>query len=446
MQVIIPTTSLVEQIVGRQKRTDGQSYRLMTYVVQQPVDDGVLLYNTLTCSLVLLTPDEAADITMQQELIDRWFLVPQGHDDQKLCRQVRQMAALLKPAAKAIDYYRILTTTGCNARCFYCYEKGTKPVTMTAETASKVVRYIVAHRGNEEVTIKWFGGEPLINAKVIDQICTELSGQGVPFRSKIVSNCYLMDADMVQRARNLWQLQFVEITLDGTTKTYNRVKDYVYRGVNAFERVLNNIGLLTAAGIQVDIRLNVDKHNIGEMAELVQLLHQRFGTNEHLNIYSRKLFGESSPEDSAKLFEQRILLKQQIAQYGYGGQRFLTLPRNIGQNGCMADYDGYVMIVPDGHLGLCEHSIDRDFLGHIDNEERNEAILRKFKTRPTDIEACATCFYAPQCGRRGMCHENATCTPEKQKEYLHDTMGAMKYEYECYLRKKDKEQENETEI
>ena len=43
MQVIIPTPSLVEQIVGRQKRTDGQSYRLMTYVVQQPVNGGVLL-------------------------------------------------------------------------------------------------------------------------------------------------------------------------------------------------------------------------------------------------------------------------------------------------------------------------------------------------------------------------------------------------------------------
>ena len=71
MQVIIPTTSLVEQIVGIQKRAEGQSYRLMTYVVRQPVDDGLLLYNILTCSLVLLTPDEAADITAQQELIDR---------------------------------------------------------------------------------------------------------------------------------------------------------------------------------------------------------------------------------------------------------------------------------------------------------------------------------------------------------------------------------------
>ena len=286
MKVIIPTTPLIEQIVGPQKRAEGQRYRLMTYVVQQPVDDGVLLYNTLTCSLVLLTPDEAADMTAQQKLIDHWFLVPQEHDDRKACREIRQLTALFMPTEEVITLYTILTTTGCNARCFYCFEKGTKSVSMTAETASKVVHYIVAHRGDEEVSLKWFGGEPLVNAKVIDQICTELREQGVPFRSIMTSNGYLFDADKVQRAKDLWQLRRVQITLDGTEQTYNRVKAYVHRGVNAFERVLQNIAMLTAAGIHVIIRLNVDKHNIGEMAELVQMLHQRFGTNEHLSIYS----------------------------------------------------------------------------------------------------------------------------------------------------------------
>ena len=261
MKIIIPTTSLFEQTVGQQKRIDGERYRLMTYVVQQPVADGLLLYNTLTCSLLLLTPDEAADITAQQELIDRWFLVPEAHDDRKLCRQVRQMAALLTPAPKVVTTYTILPTTGCNARCFYCYEQGTRPVTMTADTASRVVRYIVAHHGVEEITLRWFGGEPLVNAKVIDQICTELRAQGVPFTSSMVSNGYLFDADKVQCAKDLWQLQQVQITLDGTEQTYNRVKAYVHQGVNAFERVLQNIGMLTAAGIHVRIRLNIDKHN-----------------------------------------------------------------------------------------------------------------------------------------------------------------------------------------
>ena len=404
----------------------------MTYVVQQPVTDGLLLYNTLTCSMVLLQPDEAADLTAQRELIDRWFLVPEDHDDRKLCRQVRQMVALLKPAAKTISTCIILPTTGCNARCFYCFEQGAKPVTMTTETASLVVRYIVAHRGNEEVTLRWFGGEPLGNAKIIDQICAELREQGVPFRSEMTTNGYLMDADMVQRTRDLWQLQHVVITIDGTEQTYNQVKSYVYRGVNAFERVLQNIGLLTAVGIRVLIRLNVDMYNIGEMGELVELLHQRFGTNAHLYVSSFVLYGgERSPEDNATLFAQRMQLEQQIAQCGYRFRR--RLQNDIKVNCCWADDDGEsVLIVPDGHLGKCEHCIDREFFGHIDSEERDEAIIRKFKERRAEIEACATCFYYPQCIRLVMC-EKYFCSPEYQQEHLHETMEAMKYEYERYL-------------
>ena len=445
MQVIIPTTSLVEQIVGRQKRTDGQSYRLMTYVVQQPVNDGMLLYNTLTCSLVLLTPDEAADITMQQELIGRWFLVPQAHDDQKLCRQIRQMVALLKPAAKAITGYTILTTTGCNARCFYCFEKGTKPVTMTAETADKVARYIVTHRDDEKVQIRWFGGEPLVNVKVIDQICTELREQDVPFHSTMVSNGYLFDADMVQRARDLWQLQQVQITLDGTELTYNRVKAYVHQGVNAFERVLQNIAMLTAAGIRVSIRLNVDKHNIGEMAELVLLLHQRFGTNEHLSIYSHELFVKRTPEDDAEIFAQQTQLAQQIAACGYKRHK-RGLQKDIKLNSCIADGSGSVVIVPDGHLSKCDNYLDSNFFGHIDSEEHDKAILRKFKERLADIDACATCFCYPQCIRLVMCADNFDCTPGNRQYRLSEMKDTMKYEYERYLCKSDKEQDDETEI
>ena len=447
MQIIIPTSSQFEQIVGQQKRADGQRYRLITYVVQQPVADSLLLYNTLTCSLLLLTPDEAADIAAQRELIDRWFLVPQEHDDRKLCRQIRQMALLLKPAAKAVNGYIILPTSGCNARCFYCFEKGTKPIVMTAETASKVARYIVAHHGNEKVKIEWFGGEPLVNAKAIDQICTELREQGVPFRSSMISNGYLFDADMVQRAKDLWQLQKVQITLDGMAQTYNRVKDYVYRGVDAFERVLKNIGLLTAVGIPVIIRLNVDKYNIEEMSQLVEQLHQRFGINEHLTVYSHELYGERSPEDNAEIYTLRMQLEQQIIACGYNRKQ--RLQRDIKQNNCMADDDGRsVLIAPDGHFGRCENYIDREFYGHIDSEERDEAILSKFRELRADIEACAICPYYPQCSRLVMCGGN-TCTPERPRGFLYKTKESMKYEYERYLKKNDNDpstdsgQENE---
>jgi radical SAM protein with 4Fe4S-binding SPASM domain len=246
----------------------------------------------------------------------------------------------------------------------------------------------------------------------------------------MISNGYLMDADMVQRAKDLWQLQYVQITLDGTEQTYNRVKAYVNQGVNAFERVLQNIGMLTAAGIRVNIRLNVDNYNIKEMATLVELLHQRFGTDEHLTVYSHVIYGERSPEDNAELFAQRMQLEQQIAQCGY--KRTQGLPKAIKTHYCGADDDRSVLIAPDGHLGKCNHYIDCEFFGHIDSEERDEAILRKFKERQADIEACATCPYYPQCILLTMCEIDVGCTPEYQQEHLHDIKESMKYEYERY--------------
>ena len=430
MRIIVPAASLVDQVVGKQQRQrqESQTYRLMSYVIQCPVDDGVLLYHTLTCCMILLTNEEAAHLTVQQELIDNWFLVPEGHDDQKLCEQIRKTGQLFQPPQKSITGYTILTTTGCNARCFYCYEKGTKPVTMTAETASKVVRYILEHRGEEKVNLSWFGGEPLYNVQVIDQICSELKERDVTFKSKMISNGYLFDADMVRRAKDLWQLKNVQITLDGREQIYNRVKRYIYGDVNAFERVLANMRLLMDAGIFVSVRLNVDQHNIEEMLQLVPFLNERFGANKNLTIYSHELFGERTPEESAALYEQRMKLEQLIAECGYKRRR--ELQKDIKLNHCMADNDNNVIISPSGFLGKCEHYIDREFFGHIDSEEKDVETLRKFKEHPEETEACATCPYYPQCFRLVMCENEVICTPERQKEHIHNIKEAMKDEYE----------------
>lgn len=440
MQLIAPAASLFDDVVGKQVCVEEDSYRLMTYVMQCPVDDGVLLYHTLTCCLLHLTTEEAANLTTLQELKDRWFLVPKEFDDRRLCKQTLQMVALFKLSAKYIADYSILTTTGCNARCFYCYEKGTKPVTMTAETATKVGRFIRSHRGEEEVSIRWFGGEPLFNMQVIDQISSDLSSHNVPFSAKMISNGYLFDAAVVQRAKDLWRLKEVQITLDGLESTYNRVKRFIYGKGNAFERVLHNIGLLTDDGIKVLVRLNVDRHNIEEMAHLVSLLHQRFDANEHLSVYSRELYGERSPEERAALYAKRMQLEQLIADVGYG--RHWKLQKDFKLNLCMADSDQSVLISPDGHLGKCNHYFDRDLFGHIDSEERDEATIRRFKERPADIEACATCPYYPQCIRLNIC-EKVKCNPEHQQERLHDLKAAMKDEYEKYL---INNMEHETEI
>lgn len=95
----------------------------------------------------------------------------------------------------------------------------------------------------------------------IDQICSELREKGIPFSSTMISNGYLFDADMISRAKAEWKLTFVQITLDGTEETYNRVKAYVGVKDNPFRRVINNINELLRSDIDVSIRLNVDRYN-----------------------------------------------------------------------------------------------------------------------------------------------------------------------------------------
>ena len=61
------------------------------------------------------------------------------------------------------------------------------------------------------------------------------------------------------------------------------------------------------------------------------------------------------------------------------------------------------------------------------------------------MEACATCPFYPQCFRLVMCENEVVCTPERQKENIHNIVEAMKDEYKKYLKRLDNENDNENE-
>ena len=80
MQIIYNTVKPFDQLLKKQKAKEGETYRPMYYVVEQPVDEGLLLYHTMTKALILLTPEET-DVYKthpdeMSELIGLWFLVP----------------------------------------------------------------------------------------------------------------------------------------------------------------------------------------------------------------------------------------------------------------------------------------------------------------------------------------------------------------------------------
>lgn len=434
MEILIPSS-----ITSLQKRKSDAPLRLMTYVVTQEVEEGVLLYNTLTCALARVSHEEAQHLTEVEGLADHWFLVPEDHDDKRFCKMLRIGARLQKKQPKGIKTYTILTTTGCNARCVYCYQQGTRPVHMTMETAEKVAQYIVEHRGeHEKVKIRWFGGEPLYNNKVMDRISLRLQEHGISFISHITTNGYLFGERMVEKAVTLWNVKKVQITIDGTEENYNSIKRYVHPGTNSpYQRVIENIKrLLETEKIRVHIRIHLNHDNLADVRQLTEELSTRFKGYDELRIYFQPIFELASPVAKVRtsvqrqaLYDEKRRLQRYLLEKGIENNKKQRVLKELSLNRCMVDSEEAIVIVPDGHLGLCEHYPEDHFFGHIDSDEWDQEALRQMREYCEEIPECDTCAYYPRCFRLKICAESQLCFKEWREDNIETIRQQMLNEY-----------------
>lgn len=437
------SSSLVGLLKDQQVRED-EPYRLMHFVVRQPVEEGVLLYNVLTRAVVLLSPEEErmmeGNAAAIHELVAKWFAVPLSFDDRDLAREVRAVGRMLEKRPTGITGYTILTTTDCNARCFYCYEKGRRRIPMTDRTARKVVEFILRNSPGEKIQFRWFGGEPLYNKRVISLICGLLRDAKADYRSTMVSNGYLFDEETIAEAVGLWNLKKVQITLDGTEDVYNRSKAFIYPDGSPYRRVLDNIHRLLKAGIRVTVRLNIDRHNADDLFILADFLVAKFGGDKLFTVYSHSLFDTGTSETAVshtdaqrrELFETRLRLQEKLR----AGKIDVChqLPDKLKLHRCMADSDTNILVLPDGHLGKCEHYTDSHWFGDLDSSERDETFLEDFKRLREEIEACKDCPFYPDCFRLTLCDEAAHCYPEEREEKLQETRQSL---LSFYQKRKD---------
>ena len=98
MKTIVEGNAQVKKLLGKQKPKD-TVYRLMNYMLRTECEDGVLLHNTITGQLSILSPEEAGilnklpmDRTNEMtSLIEDYYLVPLGYDEQATVDSLRQI-------------------------------------------------------------------------------------------------------------------------------------------------------------------------------------------------------------------------------------------------------------------------------------------------------------------------------------------------------------------
>ncbi len=369
-----------------------------------PYKNKYIIYNTYSGALMLLNADEKTKFDNLElanktkdvlEWKDNGFLIDKESNELEIVNYCR----IRDTFSNRKTTFRILTTTACNARCFYCYENNVKFETMTKKTAVEVIEFIKNNSSEvNKIVLSWFGGEPLINYEIITFIIEKLKKEipGKEIVSFITTNGLLFTKEVIIEAKE-WNLKSIQITLDGLKKTYNKRKNY-FSNIDGFTIVLNNIENLLKNGFGVTIRINYDNDNISEMGDLIKYLKKKFGNFKNLNVYSYHIFDTTS--NYGKYNNEDLEIKQEYMNnllINLGFNNILQLPRQK-LNSCFATYNNSFVITPKGDLYKCAMAIKnpKQKIGNVSTPIALSKALIDWQ-QPQLPEKCSRCSLLPIC-------------------------------------------------
>ncbi|MBO4788507.1 MAG: radical SAM protein [Lachnospiraceae bacterium] len=403
MRTIIPPNKTIGSVCGEQTPKGEEKYRYSKYCFSVPCEDGTLLYHATTGELVLVSSSDSEE-DCRKWLIEHWFLVPEAFEERKWVDQLRTIIKLLEKKSTSKTSFTVLTTTDCNARCFYCYEIGIKRNPMTPEMAGKVADYITDSCGGKSVKLRWFGGEPLYNRQVIDIICNRLRDRGIQFESTMVTNGFYFDRETSRHACEHWNLCKVQITVDGTEKVYNRIKAYIDADESPYLRVMDNIRFALETGIRVTVRMNIGEQNAKDLLLLADDLKERFQKYPAFHAYvaviqdvTGKVHSRYSMQTQKEDYDR---LRDRLAENGIYSRK--NILRGLQITRCMADNDLCETILPDGRVGVCEHYSVSMITGSIQDKVHDQEVEKKWKM-PLSVPECDQCVLYPSCTKLQMC-------------------------------------------
>jgi uncharacterized protein len=170
------------------------------------------------------------------------------------------------PAAFPVINIMLNITQDCNLNCRYCYgvggEYGSKGY-MSRETACKSVDWLISESGHmKNLTITFFGGEPLLNFTLIEEVINygkaKKGEKNITFG--IVTNGTILNDEIIKflKKHNIR----VNVSFDALPLLQNHYRPFK-NGGDSYEIVRKNISKLIASGVEnINITSMVTDENI----------------------------------------------------------------------------------------------------------------------------------------------------------------------------------------
>lgn len=267
---------------------------------------------------------------------------------------------------------------------------------------------------------------------IIENITEYIKSLKIHFIASIITNGILLTEKKIQRLKPL-NISSIQITLDGNKETHD-TKRVFKNGSGTYDIIMKNLRSLhnyvkQNKGINVDIRINIDRENRHQFHQLYHELGEKFPLFE---VYPGIITQYQSCHNKtmpcfADHKEEALFYIEQYKKYGIKNRYFL-LPL-IGLNSCIAERMHTRIVGPRGELYLCLQDAGNPEaeVGSLFEDENKIHIISAYRSGNMTFNSkeCRDCDFVIMCG--GDCvnkryrnkkygERHAICAAYKDKE------------------------------
>lgn len=384
--------------------------KLSMYNVETPIDDGLLIYNSLSSGVLFLNSDYSKDYIKIKEIKEcpREDLQSALEKGRMIVKDDVDEVGMVKYSnnrARFDDNSLSLTlapTMNCNFACPYCFEEGFRNTSMNDDTEKQLIKFIQELSSDKQgLGICWYGGEPMLALKRIESITKALwKNKEIKenYVADIVTNGFYLSREKAQKLKDLG-VKRCQITLDGPPRIHD-TRRVPHNGRPTFNTILENIKE-SADLLNIGIRVNVDKSNMDSVVEVLDILEEN-GLKNKVGFYISAVDDIMDETSNSLCFNDKEFSAEEIKFYIDAlrrGYNLISVPSNaFGICGAVS-INSYV-IDPLGGLYKCWDEVGRkEFsVGDIWNGPTLNNVLSNYMNyEAAEDEKCTSCPVLPVC-------------------------------------------------
>jgi uncharacterized protein len=301
-----------------------------------------------------------------------------------------------------LDFLQLMITNKCNMNCKYCFANNGNYNKLEQHMDSSDGVKIIDSLFNEYKEIKeisFFGGEPLINYKIIEEICLHIEKNYPIPKYSIVTNLTYLNDEIIKilKKHNIR----ITVSLDGP-KEINDINRIFKNGKSTFNIVYNNLKKISKE-TKLLKAIEVTYTGKGDKKEIVKYLKKEF--NISFIVLNNSI--EVTNKKRNKFFYNRNLSKEIknkleiFIEFGVMDRSLFLIFQKIGLKEFKNYYcevgENRISIMPNGDIYPCQLLVkDFDDLGNvildgIKNNLKIKEFIKRIKKSTKNFEECDTC-------------------------------------------------------